>query len=529
MKLNFWPFKRQAATLPIETEPAKLPIQPRTYKAWGPEGMLAARTKLDRNGKVAGSNPVTPYVLPSIPPNVRPSAEAKMAMDSACGPNPVGGINIYGWANQFSSAFEEGQLFLGYSIIAALLQRSEYRIPSEAIAEEMTRNWGEVTYTGEDDANDAAKKKGAAKKKEVEDELKRLKIKDLLQEHLYNGEAYGRSQIYIDTGASDNPQELKMPMPLEKTKIGKGKLKNLQIIEPIWTYPGVYNTIDPLQPDYYKPNTWFVLGKEVHHTRLLTTVPHPVSQILKPAYMFGGLSMTQMMKPYVDNWLQTRQSVNEIVQDFSTSVLSTNLNTLVQGNELLDRLQTFVLNRTNQGVFAIDKDTEEFSNVSAPLSSLDKLQAQAQEHMASPARMPLVKLLGITPTGLNASTEGEMQAYRETMSAKQENIATPIMDSIMQLVQFNLWGDIDPAIGWKWNPIKHLDRVEEATAEKAEAETDSIRINDGVISPGEVRTKLANDENSQYHGIDPNDVPEPPESDMEGMGEGQPFNKQEKV
>ena len=159
---------------------------------------------------------------------------------------------------------------------------------------------------------------------------------------------------------------------------------------------------------------------------------------------------------------------------------------------------------------------------------MDKLQAQAQEHMAAPARMPLVKLLGITPTGLNASTEGEMQAYRETTSSYQEKNLSPILEAIIKLAQLNLWGDIDPNIGWKWNPIKHLDRVEEATAEKAEAETDSIRINDGVISPEEVRTKLANDENGQYHGIDPNDVPDPPEQEQD-LGVGAPFTKQEKA
>ena len=528
MKLNFWPFNRacqvQPAILPIETE-SKKPA--RTFKAWDHEGIIAAKAAGLQADDEARKQ-FTPYRLPSVPPNMKPQADVVMAMDNgAC--NPVARNNsVYAWANQFSSMFEEGQLFMGYPTIAAYLQRSEYRIPSEAIAEETTRNWGEVTYSGED-TDQSSKQKAAEKRKEIDDELKRLKVKDLVQAHIYNAEAFGRSQIYIDAGrATDSPEELRKPLVLDKVKIGKDGLKNLQLIEPMWTYPGVYNTIDPLKPDYYKPQTWFVLGKEVHHTRMLTTVPHPVSQILMPAYAFGGLSMTQMMKPYVDNWLQTRQSVNDIIQNFSTSVLKTDMGTLTQSDEAIRRAQLFVLNRSNQGVFMVDKEGEDFANVSTPLSSLDKLQAQAQEHMAAPARMPLVKLLGITPTGLNASTEGEMQAYRETTSSYQEKNLSPILEAIIKLAQLNLWGDIDPNIGWKWNPIKHLDRVEEATAEKAEAETDSIRINDGVISPEEVRTKLANDENGQYHGIDPNDVPDPLEQKQD-LGVGAPFTKQEKA
>ena len=62
-----------------------------------------------------------------------------------------------------------------------------------------------------------------------------------------------------------------------------------------------------------------------------------------PAYAFGGLSMTQMMKPYVDNWLQTRQSVNDIIQNFSTSVLKTDMGTLTESDEAIRRAQLFAL------------------------------------------------------------------------------------------------------------------------------------------------------------------------------------------
>ena len=43
------------------------------------------------------------------------------------------------------------------------------------------------------------------------------------------------------------------------------------------------------------------MANEVHASRLMTTIPFPVSDLLKPAYSFGGLSLIQMGKPYVDN------------------------------------------------------------------------------------------------------------------------------------------------------------------------------------------------------------------------------------
>lgn len=52
---------------------------------------------------------------------------------------------------------------------------------------------------------------------------------------------------------------------------------------------------------------------------------HDVLDILKPTYNFGGLSLAQMTKPYVDNWLRTRQSVSDQINAFSVVALSTNM------------------------------------------------------------------------------------------------------------------------------------------------------------------------------------------------------------
>ncbi|WP_163360700.1 anti-CBASS protein Acb1 family protein, partial [Klebsiella aerogenes] len=74
-----------------------------------------------------------------------------------------------------------------------------------------------------------------------------------------------------------------------------------------------YNTTNPLAADWYKPALWYVQGRPVHATRLLTFVGREVPDLLKPAYSFGGLSMSQMAKPYVDNWLRTRASVADLI------------------------------------------------------------------------------------------------------------------------------------------------------------------------------------------------------------------------
>jgi hypothetical protein len=304
-------------------------------------------------------------------------------------------------------------------------------------------------------------------------------------------------------------------MTKAKLKGAKGFLKGMRTIEPIWAYPTVYNAVNPLQPSWYDPQVWYVMGTEIHQSRFLTFNGRPVPDILKPAYAFGGLSMTQMAQPYVDIWLRTRESVGEIIHAFSVMVLKTNMATRTMpggasgGNgDVLARLALFLMLRDNQGVFAIDKNTEDFTNVSAPISGLDELQAQSQEHMFSVGRIPAVKFAGIQPKGLNATSEGEMRAFNDTIHGSQEHLYRSHLTSVYDFMQISLWGERDPDITYDFLPLQELTPKEKAEVRKLDAETDQIRVDSGVVSQEEVRTKVANDPESGFDGIDPDDVPD---------------------
>lgn len=370
----------------------------------------------------------------------------------------------------------------------------------------MTRAWIKLQCVGDEDKTE--------KLKEIEAEMKRLGVQAAFQQATEQDGYFGRSQIYIDTGYSDDLVELKTPLALSPKKIAKKPIKALTVIEPIWTYPNQYNSVDPLKPDYFKPTHWFVLGKEVHESRLLTFVSRPVPDMLKPAYLFGGLSLSQIAKPYVDNWLRTRQSVSDLIANFSTSGIKTNMSAVLNGGggeEIRKRAQLYNNYRRNSGLLMMDKETEEFFQFNVPLSGLDHLQAQSQEHQAAVTGIPLVILLGITPTGLNASSEGELQTFRAWILAQQEALYTPLLSRLINIIQLSLYGDIDSYIGFRYLPLEPLNELDQANARKTEVDADVELIGAGIITPQEARVRLASQEDGPYSGLDlTDDLPEIP-------------------
>lgn len=480
------------------------------------------------------SQEFSPFRLPEFPPNAKPPKGNGMAMDDVFGD---GNQNDWSWANQsflrgISSVYEEGLVFPGYPYLAELSQRGEYRVIAETIAEEATRKW--IKFNSNDQEEDKTERV-----KELTDAFDKLQVRARFQKVSEIDNLFGRAHLYIDIRETDADEgtetttadrdELKTSIgngrnDISKSKIGKGFVKRLKVVEPVWTYPTSYNANDPLSDHWYEPVMWYVMGKEIHHTRLLKFVAREVPDMLKPAYAFGGQSTSQIAKPYVDNWLKIRQSVADIVQAFSIFVLETDLSEVLSesSDELFERIEMFNAIRNNKGLMVINKDVEAFQNVAAPLGTLDSIQAQAQEHMAAISRIPIVKLLGIQPAGLNASSDGEIRTFYDHIHAYQERFYRPNLTIVADMVMLSLWGEVDKSISFEFLQLAELDEAASATKRKTDMDTDVEAINAGVISAEESRRRVASDPNTPYQSLDVNDMPEPPQQPgMEGMEDGE--------
>lgn len=441
---------------------------------------------------------------PVIPPNVVPKGKKApvLAADSA----------MYAYANE---AYPGGG-FPGMPYLAQLTTRAEYRAFAGSLSTEMTREWIEFT-SKQDDGTD-----NSDKIKAIEEEFKRLKVQSVFQVAAEHDCYFGRAQIFLSLKGQDK----KLPLVLDRRTVKEGSLERLSNVEPIWTTPSQYNTIDPSAPDFYKPHAWFMLGQEVHASRLLTVITRPLPDILKPAFNFAGISLSQLAEPYVNNWLRTRQSVSDLINNFSTTVLATAMDQVLQGNDdgadVFARADLFTLTRSNKGLMLLDKDREEMVQLNTPLSGLHELQAQSQEHMCTVSRIPAMILTGISPSGLNSSSDGEIRAFYDWIAAVQEAYWREPLEVILKVVQLSLFGEIDPDINFQFIPLYQMTPKEEAEIRQMDANTDATFVSAGILDPLESRKRLAKDPTSGYQGLDVGDVPDPvtPDPTQEPPPEG---------
>lgn len=488
---------------------------------------ILAQAKRKRSGlAVVAIDPFKPVKpMPGVVPDKALGANGfPMAMDGQ-----VIQVSAWGVGNVMNNAFANGAAFVGYPMLAQLSQIAEYRKIVDCIATHMTRKFIKLQSTAKEDDK-------SERISQLNDALDAFKIRDLCRKAVEVNENFGRSHIYIDLGDGATRENLILPIGNGRNKMSQEKavglqgVKGFKVVEPMWTYPANYNANDPLTIDWYNPQTWFVQGKEMDRSRLLTLVGREVPDMLKPAYSFGGLSMVQMAMPYVDNWLRTRQSVADLIWSFSVSILTTDLNSFLAPGArtgLFERLDLFNDLRNNRGTAVLNKETEEYDQVNTPLGTLDMLQSQAQEQMASVCSIPLVFLLGISPHGLNASSEGEIRAFYDFINAYQMKLLHDPLTRIIDFIQLKLWGEVDDDITFSFEPLWALTEKEIAEVQKIRMETDDLAINAGTIDPREARQRIAADPNSEYPDIDVNDVPEPPVDELGGksLDPGQPIKR----
>lgn len=398
--------------------------------------------------------------------------------------------------------------FIGYASCANLSQDAMMRAGVETLAAEMTREWIDVNCPDND------------RQKAVVQELAKFKIRRLFRKAGSMTGYFGSCRVFIDTGTRD-PEILKTPLILSPETFARGSLRGFVPVDPSLMFPGMYNASDPISPWFYKPMTWFALGREIHASRFLHFVQNePDAILLKPVYNFGGIPQVQIALDYLVHFTGTREAAARLLKKFSLTVFKTNMQGVLYGDDDADvvkRVRYFAHNRDNDGIELIDKEDEEIIQINTPLSGATDIVRQALEMLAAAFREPVTKYIGISPGGMNATGESDMNNWYDYAAGQQISIHDPALDTVIKILELNRFGSIDPALSYSWRPLKKLTETERTTINNTKADRDTKLIAAGVVSPEEARERVSKDPLSDYVGVDPEDLPVRPEPAFGGM------------
>ncbi|OUO94796.1 DUF1073 domain-containing protein [Cloacibacillus sp. An23] len=426
--------------------------------------------------------------------------------------------------------------FVGYGVLSNLTQDGLIRSGVEMRADEMTRKWIELTYNGKDPAAQKEQEQeidgglngspflsggvvpvtpeaeGDSIIQTLNGEMEAFGLRRLFREAAAMSGYFGGCLAYIDVGDLTD-EDLKTPLRLDADTFSQGSLRGFRLVEPFNIAPGFYNASNPVSASYFRPETWYVLGTEIHASRFLYFTENRPPTLLLPSYNFFGIPLAQIVLDAVTHFTSCREAEARLLTKFSLTVLKTDMQAVLAGGasgEIDKRIRYFVQMCDNDGVALIDKDMEDMIKLETPLSGVTDIVRQAMEIVAAMFGEPVVKLWGVTPGGLNATGDADMQNHYDHINSIQEKIFREPLKHALDILQLNKFGVIDDALTFTFPPLGDDDDKAVADTQLVKANTAATLFDRGIVSGEEVRKALAEDPKSQFTNIDPGaEVPEP--------------------
>lgn len=491
--------RAQKVSKPVKVEGTK------AHADWLAEQEAQAEAREDEARKAVTLEATKRLMQPYVPPEkVRPDNMRGMVGDAA--PSDIYGMGAaMGLATADPTLVQmahEGIGFPGYPYLSALALRGEYQNIVGTRAREFFRKWGELRSRAGD--SDGIK----VKVEQIEKEMERLDVRRVLLEAFQNDEYFGNGFITaLWPGDDDDRKELGSVLPDGSALQGKS-IERFQVVEPVWITPDTYEAYNPLKADFYKPDHWWVMGRRVHVSRIMQIIQRPMHDLFKQAFNFGGLPITLMAKPYVDNWLRDRQNVADIINTLRVFVIKEDLTLAASGvktkgapggsgKTLRQSLRTWQRTMDNFGVLALSKEGG-MEVAGTSLSELHDLLGQALEQICCITNIPVIKFTTNQPAGLNANSDGTIRTFYDTGRAIRENDIQPALDRMLDLIQMTLFGEVDPDIMWVWDDLYEETPADKLDMESKKAEIRASDAQNGFITGDEGREQLQGDPDSIY-------------------------------
>ncbi|MCV2448470.1 DUF1073 domain-containing protein [Paracoccus sp. DMF] len=312
---------------------------------------------------------------------------------------------------------------------------------------------------------------------EIEAEERRLGVQMRLREAMTSARLLGGAVIYIGTGDRDVSQ------PLNVERIGRRGVKHLTVIGRDQISLGQMDQ-EPESATFGKP-AWYQVGNKgvkIHPSRVVD-LRGAVTPVGSPIFDQWGDSVLQ---PIFDAMTQadgTAANIATLTYEACVDVLRIpNLREMLleQGGDaaLTRYLTTLAVAKGNNGMLVLDgggaipgsekRDPgTEYDRKPISFGGLGDIWDRMMQAVSGAADIPMTRLFGQSPGGLNSSGESDLRNYYDRVQGMQELELTPALATLDECLIRSALGSRPDDVHYNWRSLWQ-------TTDKERAEVGSI-------------------------------------------------------
>lgn len=361
------------------------------------------------------------------------------------------------------------------------LARQIVQVPSE----DMCREWRSFKCESADD---------------IRIEEDRLQVPISVNMALDWSRLYGGGAILMITG-----QDLSKPLNLSRVR--KGDLQRLVVLDRWDMSSMTINTWNILAENYLQPEFYTIRGgsQQIHwsHFARFTGARLPLRQMAM-TQGWGDSALRVCLDDIMDMVaakdgiaeLMTEANVDVITRDGLSDELASD-----QDGAIINRYTLFSQMKSVVQMALLDGD-ETYDRKTLNLGGVAPILETFMTWISGAADIPVTRLFGTSAKGLNATGEGDMVNYHNSIRAKQLTQLDPGMRQLDEVLVRSALGYFPDDYNYVWNPLAQLNEREIAEARRITSETDQRYLDMGVIQVSQVQRNLQSAETYQFDDED---------------------------
>ena len=366
----------------------------------------------------------------------------------------------------------------------------------DTVADDMTKNGINIT-TIEDDQHSL---------KDILSAMDRLSIWQSLSDLIKWGRLYGGAIAVLQIEGQD------LSTPLNFETISQNQFKGLAVFDRWQLNPDLSRVIQTGHniglPEYYQivtaqtasqPMSASAIGAiYVHHSRVIRFqgIKLPFFQAITEM-MWGESVLERLWDRLISFDTVTLSTANLVERAHNRTIGIEGYREIIaaggKAQQALEKqFEAMREFQTNEGMTILDKN-DTFQTTNYTFSGLSDVILQFAQQLSGASQIPLVRLLGQSPAGLNSSGESDIRTYYDGIHAKQEAGLREGLNKILHVLWRSTFGVAAPKdLEFTFIPLWQMSANDQANTVKSNTETILGAFDRGVIDRATAMKELLN-------------------------------------
>ena len=295
----------------------------------------------------------------------------------------------------------------------------------------------------------------------------------------------GGSGIIISDGKNNHSE------PLALDTIQKGGIDFIRVMDRYQLSSGLLD-FDPMSPTYMEPLYYDLIGAaggtiRIHPSRVVRFIGAelPVdSQIL---YDRWGDSKLDSIEIAIRDATAGQQGIAALVQEAKVDVYQIDgfmegMKSEVYKRAVVERFSLVQSMKSTVNALVLDKN-DEYQQKTINFAQLPEVQRLQLQIVSGAADIPATRYLGQSPSGMNATGDGDLNNYYDRIKADQELKLREPLEKLMDVVVRSALGDRPNDCQFRFRPLYQMSEKDKADIFKTKADAARVLAGGGDDLP----------------------------------------------